>query len=101
MDLFASSVVQGIVQGSLYALIALGPSLTYGLLRILDVANAAGLALGAYVGLEAFTLTGQWWLALVAGVNGMVYDMVYHSGLPYSLPYGLPDMVYHSKIRLF
>ncbi|MGO9177837.1 MAG: branched-chain amino acid ABC transporter permease [Candidatus Limnocylindrales bacterium] len=67
MDLFASSVVQGIVQGSLYALIALGPSLTYGLLRILDVANAAGLALGAYVGLEAFTLTGQWWLALVAG----------------------------------
>ncbi len=67
MDVFASSAVQGIVQGSLYALIALGPSLTYGLLRILDVANAAGLALGAYIGLEAFSATGQWWVALIAG----------------------------------
>jgi branched-chain amino acid transport system permease protein len=67
VDIFASSVVQGIVQGSLYALIALGPSLTYGLLRILDVANATGLALGAYVGLEAFSATGQWWAALLAG----------------------------------
>lgn len=67
MEVFASSAVQGIVQGSLYALIALGPSLTYGLLRILDVANAAGLTLGAYVGLEAYSATGQWWLALAAG----------------------------------
>lgn len=66
MEIFASSVVQGVVQGSLYALIALGPSLTYGILRILDIANAAGLALGAYVGLEVFTATGQWWLALLA-----------------------------------
>jgi branched-chain amino acid transport system permease protein len=65
MDLFASSVIQGVIQGSLYALIALGPSLTYGLLRILDVANAAGLALGAYVGLVAFDATGQWWLAVI------------------------------------
>src|SRR5450759_3078458 len=67
MEVFASSAVQGIVQGSLYALIALGPSLTYGLLRILDFANAAGLTLGAYVGLEAYSATGQWWLALIAG----------------------------------
>ena len=67
MELVASSVVQGIVQGSLYALIALGPSLTYGLLRILDVANAAGLVLGAYVGVEAYGATGQWWVALLAG----------------------------------
>ncbi len=67
MDVFASSAVHGLVQGSLYALIALGPSLTYGLLRILDVANATSLALGAYVGLEAFSITGQWWLAILAG----------------------------------
>lgn len=70
MDLFLSSVVQGIVQGSLYALIALGPSLTYGLMRILDVANAAGLALGAYIGLQVFTATGQWWLALIVAAAG-------------------------------
>jgi branched-chain amino acid transport system permease protein len=67
MEIVASSIVQGIVQGSLYALIALGPSLTYGLLRILDVANAAGLVLGAYVGVEVYTATGQWWLAILGG----------------------------------
>jgi len=67
MDLFATSTVHGLVQGSLYALIALGPSLTYGLLRILDVANASSLTLGAYVGLATFDATGQWWLALAAG----------------------------------
>lgn len=67
MDVVASSTVQGLIQGSLYALIALGPSLTYGLLRILDVANAAGLALGAYVGLETYSATGEWWLALLVG----------------------------------
>lgn len=69
MELFASSVIQGVIQGSLYALIALGPSLTYGLLRILDVANAASLALGAYVGLTVFEATGQWWLALIAAIG--------------------------------
>jgi branched-chain amino acid transport system permease protein len=73
MEVFASSAVHGLVQGSLYALIALGPSLTYGLLRILDVANATSLALGAYVGLETFTATGQWWLAvIVAALAGTI-----------------------------
>lgn len=67
MDILVSSAINGVVQGSLYALIALGPSLTYGLLRILDVANAAGLALGAYVGLEVYDATGQWWLAIIGG----------------------------------
>ncbi len=67
MEVFASSAVHGLVQGSLYALIALGPSLTYGLLRILDIANATSLALGAYIGLEVFTVTGEWWLAILAG----------------------------------
>jgi len=38
-----SSLINGIVLGSLYALIALGPSLLYGILRILDIANVAAL----------------------------------------------------------
>lgn len=52
--------------GSLYALIALGPSLVYGLLRVLDVANAAGLTLGAYVGLRVYEGSGSVWLGLLA-----------------------------------
>lgn len=43
-------IAQGLVQGSIYALIALGLTLVYGLLRILHVAHAAVFTLGAYVG---------------------------------------------------
>ena len=39
--LFIELIAQGLVQGSIYALIALGLTLVYGLLRILHVAHAA------------------------------------------------------------
>ena len=67
--MFLSSLLNGITaQGSLYALIALGPSLIYGLLRVLDIANAAGLTLGAYVGLKVWRATGSLPLSLAAGI---------------------------------
>ena len=42
IDLF----FQGIIQGAIYALIALGLTLVYGLLRILHVAHASLFTLG-------------------------------------------------------
>jgi len=66
--MLVSSLVNGIVIGSLYALIALGPSLVYGLLRVLDVANAAALTLGAYIGLEVWGRTHSLWLAMLVAV---------------------------------
>ena len=63
-----SSLINGIVLGSLYALIALGPSLIYGILRILDIANVAGLTLGAYTGLKVFDATHSLPVGLVAGM---------------------------------
>lgn len=65
-----NALIDGIVIGSLYALIALGPSLIYGLMRVLDIANAAGLVLGAYLGLEVFDAVGSIWLGLLAGMAG-------------------------------
>ncbi|MGY8790029.1 MAG: ABC transporter permease subunit, partial [Pseudomonadales bacterium] len=47
--IYLELVVQGIVQGSIYALIALGLTLVYGLLRILHVAHAALFTLGGYI----------------------------------------------------
>lgn len=54
--------------GSLYALMALGSSLVYGLLRILDIANIAGLVLAAYVAQDVFAHTHSWGLGLLAGI---------------------------------
>ncbi len=51
--LIVELVAQGLVQGSIYALIAVGLTLVYGLLRILHVAHASLFTLGAYVGVLA------------------------------------------------
>jgi branched-chain amino acid transport system permease protein len=48
--LFIDLIAQGLVQGSIYALVALGLTLVYGLLRILHVAHASLFTLGGYMG---------------------------------------------------
>jgi len=69
-------VAQGLVQGSIYALIALGLTLVYGLLRILHVAHAALFTLGGYMGVLVCNATGMPLLGfaaamLVSGLAGI------------------------------
>lgn len=81
--LYLELMVQGIVQGSIYALIALGLTLVYGLLRILHVAHAALFTLGAYLGVIVTNATGSLVLAtavsmVITGLVGMaVYKLAY------------------------
>ena len=49
MDLFLQQIFNGVMLGSTYAIVALGLTLVYGLLRILHVAHAGLFALGAYL----------------------------------------------------
>jgi len=63
--LFLDLTVQGLVQGAIYALIALGLTLVYGLLRILHVAHAALFTLGGYIGVIVTNQTGSFALALI------------------------------------
>jgi branched-chain amino acid transport system permease protein len=44
--------------------------MVYGILRILHVAHAGIYTLGAYVGLLAFRLIGDFWLSLLVGMTG-------------------------------
>ena len=75
--------IQGLIQGSLYALIAVGLTLVYGLLRILHVAHAGLFALGGYIGVLVTNQTGSLPLALLAavlvvGLLGMaIYRLLY------------------------
>ncbi len=66
------ALVDGITVGALYALLALGPSLVYGLLRVLDIANASALALGAYIAVVLYQRGIPWWLGALAGMAGAV-----------------------------
>ncbi|MCP5152681.1 MAG: branched-chain amino acid ABC transporter permease [Ectothiorhodospiraceae bacterium] len=76
-------LIQGLVQGAIYALVAVGLTLVYGLLRILHVAHAALFTLGGYLGVLVTNATGSFALALavamgVAGVAGIaVYRLAY------------------------
>jgi branched-chain amino acid transport system permease protein len=81
--LYLELLIQGIVQGSIYALIALGLTLVYGLLRILHVAHAALFTLGGYIGVIVTNSTGSMVLALllamaIVGLVGMLmYKLAY------------------------
>ena len=80
---YAELALIGLVWGCTYALMALGLTLVYGLLRILHVAQATVFTLGAYVGLLVANQTGSLWLAfplaaLAAGIAGpLIYRLVY------------------------
>lgn len=81
--LFVDLFVQGLIQGAIYALIALGLTLVYGLLRILHVAHAALFTLGGYVGVLVTNGSGSFMLALlsamlIVGVVGTAsYRVIY------------------------
>jgi len=76
-------MVQGLVQGSIYALIAVGLTLVYGLLRILHVAHAGLFTLGGYLCVLITNATGSFLLSMliampVVGVLGIViYRLCY------------------------
>jgi branched-chain amino acid transport system permease protein len=73
----------GLIWGCTYAMMALGLTLVYGLLRVLHVAQASVFTLGAYVGLLTANATGSLPAAfalgaLAAGVLGpLIYRLVY------------------------
>lgn len=77
--LFVELVSQGLVQGSIYALIALGLTLVYGLLRILHIAHAALFTLGGYIGVIATNATGSLTIACLAAMigTGLVGILIY------------------------
>ncbi|MEW6639148.1 MAG: branched-chain amino acid ABC transporter permease [Pseudomonadota bacterium] len=76
-------VLQGLVNGSMYAVVAVGLTLIYGLLRVLHVAHAGLFTLGAYITVLITNATGNLVLGtlvsmLVVGIVGMVvYRLIY------------------------
>jgi branched-chain amino acid transport system permease protein len=82
-------LVTGITFGCMYAMMSVGLTLVYGMLRILHVAHAAVFALGAYVTVLAANYTGSIALGFLAAVVvtpvfGMaIYRLLYEPLLKY------------------
>jgi branched-chain amino acid transport system permease protein len=81
--LYLELLIQGLIYGCMYAIIAVGLTLVYGLLRILHVAHAGLFTLGAYLGLVLTNATGSLILAMplsaaLVGFLGMaIYRLCY------------------------
>ena len=81
--LYLELLIQGLIQGSMYAIIAVGLTLVYGLLRLLHVAHAGLFALGGYLGLLITNATGSLALGMLlssvlVGITGMLmYRLCY------------------------
>ena len=111
LDLLALQLVTGIALGAIYVLLALGLSLIFGLLNVVNFAHGAFFMVGAYVGVFLFGLTGNFWVSLVltplgVGAIGLVVERtllrpLYGRGIDYPLllTFGL-SYVFIETIRI-
>lgn len=87
MLLFLDLTISGLIFGCMYALMAVGLTLVYGLLRVLHIAHATVFTLGAFIGVVAANQAGSLTLAFVAAIAASclvgvaIYRLVYESML--------------------
>src|SRR3981081_4383131 len=95
LDLIALQLFTGLALGAIYVLFAIGLSLIFGMLTVVNFAHGAFYMVGAYVGLFLLSLGGNFWLCLVAvplivGTIGLVVERflirpLYGRGIDYPL----------------
>ena len=94
-DLIALQLFTGVALGAIYVLFAIGLSLIFGMLTVVNFAHGAFYMVGAYVGLFLLSIGGNFWLCLVGvplivGTIGLVVDRflirpLYGRGIDYPL----------------
>src|SRR5436190_4543135 len=95
INLIALQLFAGLALGAIYVLLAIGLSLIFGMLTVVNFAHGAFYMLGAYVGLSLLGLAENFWLCLVGvplilGVFGLVVERflvrpLYGRGIDYPL----------------
>ena len=94
-SLFMLQLMTGIALGAVYALLAIGLSLIFGMLTVVNFAHGAFFMVGAFLGVYFLGLTGNFWLSLViaplvVGAIGLVAERflvrpLYGRGIDYPL----------------
>lgn len=95
IELLALQAFTGLALGSVFVLLGIGLSLIFGLLNVVNFAHGAFYMLGAYVGVFAIGLTGNFWLTLAivplvvggigVGVERYLVRPLYGRGIDYPL----------------
>jgi branched-chain amino acid transport system permease protein len=94
-QLFALQLMTGIAMGAVYALLAIGLSLIFGMLTVVNFAHGAFFMVGAFLGVYSMTLTGSFWFSLLlvplaTGAIGLLCERflvrpLYGRGIDYPL----------------
>jgi branched-chain amino acid transport system permease protein len=71
-----SALLTGLAQGSMIALVALGYTMVYGILKLINFAHSEVFMMGAFAGLFFITFFGAGQAPLLAGVAGTLCAMV-------------------------
>lgn len=79
VELIVSQIFTGIASGLLLVLVALGVTLIFGFMNVVNFAHGAFYMIGAYIGLLAVRATGSYWLALIVvplvlGLIGLIVE---------------------------
>ena len=78
MDIFLQQIVNGVVLGSVYALIALGYTMVYGILQLINFAHGDVLMVGALTGLTAINVllnfypAAPGWLMFIVAISAAI-----------------------------
>lgn len=87
IDIFMQQVINGISLGSLYALVAIGYTMVYGILRLINFAHGDLLMVAAYAAIYAVTLLSLPWqisfplVMVLTGMFGILLDRVAYKPL--------------------
>ncbi len=81
MNTLALAGLDSLSLAMLLFVLSAGLSITFGLMRIINMAHTSFYLLGGYVGIAVWTQTRSFWLAVVVGAVGMaVAGLVLYSG---------------------
>jgi branched-chain amino acid transport system permease protein len=86
MDIFLQQIINGLVQGSIYALVALGYTMVYGIMGLINFAHGEVVMIGALVSITVTsTLAAAGMPIGLAGLCGLVAAMLVCMALGWSL----------------
>ncbi|WP_438025511.1 branched-chain amino acid ABC transporter permease [Sorangium sp. So ce233] len=77
MEKIVNALITGLAQGSMIALVALGYTMVYGILKLINFAHSEVFMMGAFAGLFGITAFGAQDAPLVAGVGGTLCAMAF------------------------
>ena len=113
VSLLLSQLMTGVALGAVYALLALGLSLIFGMLTVVNFAHGAFFMVGAFLGVYFLGVTGSFWFSLLltplaVGALGMLVEKflvrpLYGRGIDYPLllTFGLSYVMVEAMRVLF